>query len=160
MADTLHTTHTSGATVYAMIFNAAGQVADVVAQAFEAYDTASIANYDLAMTEQGTASRHYLAAFPAWIPAGMYRVTYYDQTGGAPAETDAIVAEEVVHWHGAAFVSLGNVWAALHGDTLWDYAAGELKFYDGNGYQGGAGTVVRTMTLSAPGTNKTLQSGT
>lgn len=158
MADQLLTTHTTGKTVYAQIRAVDGTIADVAAQAFEVYATGSIGNYDVVMAEQGAASKHYAAAFPAWIPPGMYTVTYFERLTGSPLETDTIIETQVVHWMGSKFVTLADLWAASLGATLWDYTLGQLKIYDGRGYEGGNGTVVATLTVSSPAPNKTLQS--
>jgi hypothetical protein len=96
----------TGATLYAIIRDAAGQAADVVAEAFEAYDTASRDDYDIAITEQGTASLHYVATFPSWISSGVYLITVHEKAGGSPAESDPLLAAEWYQWDG---INLGKV---------------------------------------------------
>jgi hypothetical protein len=105
MADTLQVQHTaSGATLYALIRDADGAVWNGLA--FEAYLTANLSNYDIALTEQGTASRYYTAAMPA-LAAGRYSVVVFVQAGGAPAETDTVAATGLGEWDGTRFTRLG-----------------------------------------------------
>jgi len=80
MAGELQVAHTaSAATIYALIKDGTGRVWDVAGANFEAYLTAQVGNYDVVMTEEGTASQYYLGIFPATIAAGSYRVTYHVQ---------------------------------------------------------------------------------
>jgi len=160
MAGTLTVTHTTGATVYGHIFAVSGsndgKIADVVAQAFDAYATGDIADYDLPLTELGTASQVYQVAFPAWIAAGIYRVIFRVQSGGSPAETDTVLESRLVYWGGASFVDLSEVHAILCNDVEIDHDAGTVKPYDDAGYAGGAGTARETLTRgSVAGGKKT-----
>lgn len=93
----------AAATLYAVIRNSAGEAWDTVASAFEAYATANLGDYDIALTEQGTASRYYAADFPA-LAAGLYNVAVFRRAGASPAETDPIVAMGPAWWDGAAFI--------------------------------------------------------
>jgi hypothetical protein len=105
MADTIQIAHTaSGVTLYAIIRDADGAVWN--GSAFAAYVTANLGTYDVAMTEQGTASRYYTVAVPA-LAAGLYTVTAYQQAGGAPAETDAVVGLASGEWDGTRWTRLG-----------------------------------------------------
>jgi hypothetical protein len=102
--------HETGATVYAIIRNSDGEAADVATDNnFETYATANLGDYDLACTEQGTASKYYAASFPTWISAGVYAIVFYQQTGGSPAETDPVLGTANVQWNGSAFVVDGDV---------------------------------------------------
>lgn len=92
----------AAATLYAIIRNDDGQIWETVGPSFEAYSTANIANYDTALTEQGTASQFYTFTFPSGISAGVYSVAVYIQAGGSPAEGDIAVAEGEVKWDGSA----------------------------------------------------------
>jgi hypothetical protein len=96
----------TGATLYAIIRDAAAQAADVVAEAWEAYATATRGDYDITLTEQGTASLHYAAAFPSWIAAGRYLICVHEQAGGSPAESDSLLASDWYDWDGS---NLGKV---------------------------------------------------
>lgn len=109
---------TTGATVYALIRDDDGQVADVaVDNAFETFADASLGDYDLVGTEQGTASRCYAFTFPSWISAGTYKVDIFEQAGGAPAVTDDLVGSGVIEWDGSAIVSQATKLIAIAGDV-------------------------------------------
>ena len=117
MAGELQITHTTSSTVYAHVLDENGQIWDAVAGAWDAYLTADIADYDIALTELGTASQIYTGTFPATIEAGSYWVHYRDQAGGAPAETDTIVATDRVEWSGSGLLSRAS-WANISPDTI------------------------------------------
>lgn len=106
MAGEIQLAHSESAvTLYAHLYNASGQIWNTAGTpAFEAYATANIADYDIAMTEQGTASRWYLGNMPA-VPAGWYSLTVQKRVGGAPAETDPYVGEQdAAYWTGSAWL--------------------------------------------------------
>lgn len=106
MADTLQLQHSvSGATLYAIIRNADGEVWN--GAAFEAYVTANLGNYDVALTEQGTASRYYAVAMPA-VVAGLYSIVAFVRAGASPAETDSVVGTVTGEWDGTRFTRLGT----------------------------------------------------
>lgn len=92
----------TGATLYAIVRDTTGQVWDTVGGSFGAYATGSIGNYDIAFSEQGTASQFYTATFPASISAGRYYVTVFEQAGGSPAEADTLVGHDRIDWDGSA----------------------------------------------------------
>ena len=155
MADQIQRATTTGATIYALVRDAAGKVFN--GSAFETYLTANRGAYDLPMSEQGTASGHYAVAFPASIPAGTYLVSVHNQAGGAPAEGDAFVGSEWIEWDGAVFLARISVLPNLVlNDRVVNHADGTIKIYDANGYLGGSGNVLRTLTLSDVGNNETL----
>lgn len=109
---------TTGANLYALIRDDDGNVADVaVDNAFEAFADASLDDYDLAGTEQGTASRCYAFTFPSWISAGTYKVDIFEQAGGTPAVTDDLVGSGVIEWDGSAIVSQAAKLIAIAGDV-------------------------------------------
>ncbi len=95
----------AAATLYALIRNADGQIWETVGPSFEAYSTANLANYDLALTEQGTASQFYTFTFPSAVTAGVFSIAVYLQAGGAPAEGDISVAEGEIEWTGSVIVA-------------------------------------------------------
>lgn len=100
-------------TLYALIFNSAGQVADVVASAMDTYATADLGDYDTALTELGTASRLYQFTVPAFLVAGGYHFSIFKRAGGSPAEGDLRVGVGAFSWTGSA---LGEM--ALEPTTL------------------------------------------
>lgn len=110
MAGEVQCTHTTARTLYALIRNSIGQVWDTVDVAFETYATAQLENYDVALSEQGTASGYYTGTFPTDITtAGVYSVVVYDRAGGSPAETDTLVATGDLHWTGSVVAEYANV---------------------------------------------------
>jgi len=115
----------TGATLYAQVRNDDGQIWETVGPSFEAYSTANIANYDIALTEQGTASQFYTFTFPSAITAGVFSVAIYS---GATAEGDPAVAEGEVEWDGSAVVaqsgdSFGRLGSPVGADVSADVAA-------------------------------------
>lgn len=84
--------------------------------AFEAYATAHIANYVVALTEEGTASGSYVGTFPTAIVAGEYAVVVRQKVGGSVAESDPLVAGGNVAWDGTNIEPAGvAAIAAAHG---------------------------------------------
>jgi hypothetical protein len=109
MASEIQLAHSeTGVTLYALVRNSVGQVWSTVGSSFGAYATANLADYDIALTEQGTASRFYAGNFPA-ATAGSYSVTVYKRAGGAPAEGDLVVGTGTVEWNGTAVISNVNI---------------------------------------------------
>lgn len=95
----------TGLTCYAQVRNSVGQIWN--GAAFVAYNTANIATYAIAATEQGTASGYYTATMPAAV-AGSYNVIGKQQVGGSVAESDPTVSTGSIEWDGAAVVSLAS----------------------------------------------------
>lgn len=115
MAGELQRRYTTGQTVYAHVRSAVGTIWN--GTALEAYLTANVATYDVTMTEQGTASQLYVGTFPAAAAAGTYQVTYWEQVGGSPAETDTYIATEVVEWTGSVLLPRA-AWALVDADPV------------------------------------------
>ena len=107
--------------------------------AFEAYNASNIADYDIAMTEQG-ACGVYVGTFDSSVSAGMYDVVVRDRAGGSPAETDPVIGSGMVNWTGSAVgvpssfdassdtVDVGKI----SGDST--AANNAVLFFDGTGY--------------------------
>lgn len=95
--------------LYFTIRNRTQQIWSTVAGTFGAYSTVAFADYDVAGTEQGTASGVYAADFPSTIIPGVYSIIAYQQLGGAPAETDRVVAQGDFQWNGTAQMPLSDV---------------------------------------------------
>lgn len=115
MAGELQRRYTTAATVYAHVRSAVGTIWN--GTALEAYLTANIATYDVAMIEQGTASQMHVGTFPATAVAGTYQVTYWERVGGSPAETDTYIATEVVEWNGSILLPRA-AWALVDSDPV------------------------------------------
>ncbi|GIW79442.1 MAG: hypothetical protein KatS3mg105_1249 [Gemmatales bacterium] len=101
MANEIQAVHTSAKTLYALVRDVTANVWN--GSTFEPYNSASLASYAIAMTEQGSASGYYTADFPA-VVAGEYNVAVYERLGASPAEGDLPVAEGEVHWDGNTVV--------------------------------------------------------
>ena len=115
MAGELQIRHTTAQTVYAHKRSAVGTIWN--GTALEAYLTANIATYDIAMVEQGTASQVYVGTFPATAVAGIYHISYWDQAGGSPAETDTFIGSEWVEWSGSVLLPR-SAWALVDADPV------------------------------------------
>jgi len=98
MANELQTDYITGRTVYFLLRNSTGSVWN--GAAFETYVTANYTTYDIAATEQGTASGYFQGNMPSLDP-GIYYITAKERAGGAPAETDITVGTGVVQWNGS-----------------------------------------------------------
>jgi hypothetical protein len=119
MAGELQALAPTGSTVYGQVINeSTGQIWNTAGTpAFENYATANIADYDVAMTEQGTASGFFKGNKPAF-GAVLVTVMYRIRAGGSPAEPDILthmqsiddraganlanVSANVVQWLGTA----------------------------------------------------------
>lgn len=106
MAGEIQARDITGVTVYAQVWNSIGQIWNTASSAFQAYNTANIADYDIALTEQGTASGKYIGDMPA-LSAGLYGIEAFRRAGGSPAETDIPVAVGAITWNGS--VAVGQV---------------------------------------------------
>ncbi len=116
---------TSGATVYALVRNSVGQVWQTTSSTFVTYVTANLANYTIAMTEQGTASRYYAGTFPA-AAAGIYSIAMFQRAGGSAAETDTVAGvQDYFQWDGAA-VPLPTVQGSNAATTFAGLTTGAL----------------------------------
>lgn len=99
MAAEIQADYLSGKVVYFLLRNATGSVWN--GSAFVAYATVDYTNYDIAATEQGTASGYYTADMPS-VVAGVYYVVAKERIGGSPAESDITVGTGTIQWSGSA----------------------------------------------------------
>lgn len=97
------TANATGLNLYALIWDMDGKIWN--GTAFETYATANYANYDVALSELGTASRFYAANMPATVPVGEYRI-WIRVNAGTPAETDtwAQIFPMFIAWDGDKMV--------------------------------------------------------
>jgi hypothetical protein len=109
MANEIKISYQSAKSVYFIIFNRIGQVWNVTNVAFEAYVTATFAQYKVAATELGVASKVYAGTFPSAIPAGVYGIVIREQLGGSPLETDTILDSGDYQWGGSATLPLSDL---------------------------------------------------
>lgn len=104
----------TGATIYAIVQNAAGQVWSVSGSAFVTMAVADWDLYDIALTETPASSCRYLGTFPAGIvAAGVYSVSVYQKGGATVVPADEMVGSDVLRWSGAAEVQI-----AVPGDAM------------------------------------------
>lgn len=125
MADELRLPYQGAATLYAVIRRIAdGYVWN--GTAFEAFSAGSIANYDIALTDQG--GDYYTADWPTAMAAGTAcTVLYYYQAGGSPATTDDLLHAEDVTWTGTTTASVSSITLSVYALTSLD----DLKTYMG-----------------------------
>ncbi|MGD0771119.1 MAG: hypothetical protein ABSB42_23280 [Tepidisphaeraceae bacterium] len=104
MAGELKTQFTSGATVYAVVLNGAGQAWRTDSSVFEPPTAGDWTHYAVTMIEQSTTGV-YAGNFPTAITtAGAYPILFRQQSGGSPAATDQNngMLGGLVCWTGAA----------------------------------------------------------
>lgn len=127
MASEIQLQHTTaGANLYALVRNSVGQVYN--GTAFVTYATADLANYDIALTEQGTASRFYAGNFPA-VAAGVYGVSVYVRAGANPAEGDALAGIGDIEWDGSAVLPRSQIAADLPQKITKGVALANFTFF-------------------------------
>lgn len=95
-------------TLYATVRNSVGQIWNTAGAAFEAYQTANVTDYDVALAEQGTASRFYVGDMPA-VGDGVFSVTAHKRAGGSPAEGDPVVGMGDLQFRGSAVPSFDSI---------------------------------------------------
>ena len=108
MAGEIQANFSSGATLYCLIRNRVGQVWNTSGLAFETYQTANYADYDVSLVEQGSASGFYIGTMPATIAAGVYSVVVKRQVAGSAAESDPSVAVGDLQWNGTVTMPLSD----------------------------------------------------
>lgn len=162
MAGELQALAATGITVYAQILNEAnGQIWNTAGAAFENYATANVGDYDVALTEQGTASGYYVGDMVA-AAAGSYTAVQRQRVGGSPAESDPVLGTQHLDWNGTTIIPrLGPVTA---GRPAAVNAAGQIGIDWANvGNPGNAtllsGTTVGTVLNLASGNVVSVYSG-
>lgn len=96
----------TGGTVYFLLRNTTGSIWN--GSSFVTYVDADIANYDIAATEQGTASGYFVGTMPG-VAAGVYNVVAKQRAGGSPAVTDFSIGWGAIQWTGSAVLPLSGV---------------------------------------------------
>jgi len=99
MANELVIHYPTGATLYALLFDATGQVWN--GSTFAAPGSASWTDYDIAMSEVATSTGIYRASMPA-AAAGVYGWVVRKQAGANPAVGDITVGAGSIRWTGTA----------------------------------------------------------
>lgn len=111
----------SGQALYLIILNGTSQFFNTVTPGFEAFNGSNYANYDHALTEQGTTGI-YLAT-PPTLAVGAYRFIVKQQVGGAVAQSDPVVGGGAFDWTGTALVQFPANWNTLVIDASGNVAA-------------------------------------
>jgi hypothetical protein len=111
----------SGQTLYYVLLNATSQFFNTVTPGFEAFNGANYANYDNALTEQGTTGI-YLGTPPS-IVLGTYRFLVKQQVGASPAQGDPIIGGGSFEWTSTALVNFPANWNSLVIDASGNVAA-------------------------------------
>lgn len=109
MANEIAAVFEASKTVYFQVFSRTGTVWNTSSSSFVTYSSSDIADYDVAMTEQGTASGIYEGTFPSAITAGVYQIIARNQVGGAVAQTDPVVATGDYQWNGTVTLPLSDL---------------------------------------------------
>jgi hypothetical protein len=136
MANELILNYTAGATLYALLFDATGQIYN--GATFEAPGSANWTNYDIALSEAATATGIYRGSMPA-VAAGAYSYVVRKQAGGTPAVSDVVVGVGSLQWSGTAEVAQsGDAYARLGAPVALDGGAATVagmltKLADDNG---------------------------
>lgn len=104
-------------TVYARVWNSAGQNYNTSSTSFENLNWSNVTHYGISATEFPISSTQsvYMASFPtAIVTAGQFYFMFYQQAGGSQAESDApISGMGNIDWSGTAEVVLsGDAYAA------------------------------------------------
>ena len=103
MANELVIHYPPGSTLYALLFDATGQVWN--GSAFATPSSANWLDYNISMFEVATATGIYRGTMPA-AAAGVYGWTVRKQAGGSPAVSDIVVGTGRIEWSGTAEVAL------------------------------------------------------
>ena len=117
MANELVIRYPTGATLYAHLLDATGQIWN--GAGWEAPQNANWLDYDLAMTEAGTTG-YYRVSMPA-VDAGAYSFTILLQVGGGPVVGDTAIGEGSIQWDGTAEMETNLIPV-----DVWTYASRTL----------------------------------
>jgi hypothetical protein len=115
MANEILTEFLTGETLYALVFNAVGQIYNTALAAFETPGSANWADYDVAMVESATNTQIYRGSMPA-VAAGSYWISIRWEAGDSPDVGDFTVDGKAIEWSGSAVVALSG--RAAPGDAM------------------------------------------
>ena len=107
MSSEIQVSYSASKTVYFLVRNATGSIWN--GSAFTSYVSGDYTDYDIAMTEQGTASGFYAGNFPSTISPGVYSIVAKNQESGTPAQTDPTVAVGDYQWNGTVTLPLSDL---------------------------------------------------
>jgi len=134
MANEIHIDYESGATLYAVRFNSAGQVALTDGSSFENWGAGAHTadDYDVALAEVGSGGCRYVGDFDVSsnIGAGRYTMVVFLQVGANPADGDNIVGSGQIIWTGAGELTADKV---LANKAVQTKSTGVIVIYDDDG---------------------------
>ncbi|GAG04242.1 unnamed protein product [marine sediment metagenome] len=105
MAGEIQSQHTSGKTVYAIVYSSVGEVYDTTNDIFEIWTDIGLPDYVISLTELGS-SGFYTGDFPV-VNSGIYSVVAKEQIGGSAANSDILVGAGDISWDGTG-VAIGG----------------------------------------------------
>ena len=135
MANEIRATYDIGETLYALVFNAAGEVwRNNAPQQFLAYAPGAIGVYDIPLSEIATTSGQYRATWPdhANMIGGIYSVVLFLQAGGGPDSVNdtRIGVTATMYWDGTAEITHNMI------DTVLDTIAVDVDGINGEAMRG------------------------
>jgi hypothetical protein len=119
-----------GNNLYVRVFNYSGKVWNTQTKAFEDWNDANIANYDLpsdnsCMTDTGGGL--YYTNFDVNIPSGRYVVNVYLRGGASPGVDDELVGYGEIIWTGNGELTTDKM---LANKAIQDKLTGKIDYYD------------------------------
>ena len=114
--------YVTGATVRAVIRNAALQFADVVHEAMDTYNASDIDDYDTACTEIGNTGEYHVTWPTSWLAVGAYNIQYVPLAGGSIVESDMLnrFSASNYYWDGTNLVPDWAVKLAISASPITD----------------------------------------
>ena len=114
--------YVTGATVRAVIRNAALQFADVVHEAMDTYNASDIDDYDIACTEIGNIGEYHVTWPTSWMAVGAYNIQYVPLAGGSIVESDMLnrFSASNYYWDGTNLVPDWAVKLAISASPITD----------------------------------------
>ena len=130
MANEIQADYSSGQTLYAVIRNMAGQVWYITGQVFEAWGTdgRGADDYDIALADKN--GSRYIGDFSSNIEPGRYSIQIFLQAGANPADSDTVIAGDLILWSGSGKITADKL---LANKAVQDKSTGEIKYYDDDG---------------------------
>lgn len=130
MANEIQADYSSGQTLYAVIRNMAGQVWYIAGQLFEAWGTdgRDADDYDVGLADKNGSM--YVGDFDSNIEPGRYSIQIFLQAGANPADSDTVIAGDLILWSGSGKITADKL---LANKAVQDKSTGEIKYYDDDG---------------------------
>ena len=130
MANEIQADYSSGQTLYAVIRNMAGQVWYIAGQVFEVWGTdgRDADDYDVGLADKNGSM--YVGDFDSNIEPGRYSIQIFLQAGANPADSDTVIAGDLILWSGSGKITADKL---LANKAVQDKSTGEIKYYDDDG---------------------------